>query len=170
MLRSYKEHVLNEKKDTKAEKAEIQEKIMKLFKEKPIVKPKSDKWPDTKGIYSLAHIKNYIEGNSEKVDQIFQDMRDDKKIKHILVKIKAYKENYPFFYYEDYVSNDEADKLKNDLEKIQKDVPKFIPKPKEDKKILKKKSEPKKPKEKKVPTEGQAKAKAKAYIRRKKSN
>ncbi len=135
MLKKYIEHVLNEavKKDTKVEKSGIKEKIMDLFKTKPTVKSKSEFWPDAKGIYSVSHIKNYIAGSNDKVDQVFHDLnKEDKKINSILVKIKEYNKSYPFYYHEDYVSKQDAEKLKNEMEKSQKD--KVISKPKEEKK------------------------------------
>jgi hypothetical protein len=149
MLKKYNQYVLlNEKKDVKAEKADIEEKIMKLLKEKPEVKG-SDKWPDCKGIYSLAAIKKYVGGEDNmKIDQVFNDMRDDEKIKHIRIKINAFGV-YPYFYYEDHTSKEEAEKCKASMEKSQPPVEKKN-KPKVEVKV--RKSTPRKKAEKNIDT------------------
>ena len=181
MLKNYNQYILNEKKDVKAEKSEIEEKIMKLFKDKPEIKATSDGWPDSKGIYSLAGIKKYVGAKDNlKVDQVFNDMRDNEKIKFIKIKINSLGETYPYFYHEDHTSKEEAEKCKETMEKSQKPAEKKpkakAPEPK--KRAPRKKAEVKKdgvkteekPKaEKKPVTEKDLKAKAKATIRRKKA-
>lgn len=172
MLKRYND-ILNEKKDIKAEKSAIEEKINKLFKEKPVIKG-SNNWPDASCIYGLSSIKKYVGGDTMKVDQVFNDMRKDKKIKTIKVKILAYNETYPYFYHEDYTTKEEAEKCKAEMEKSQNAEKKTPEKPREApaRKVAKKKDveakPPRKPREKKAPTEGEAKAKAKVTIRRKK--
>jgi predicted MPP superfamily phosphohydrolase len=173
MLRKYNEHVtLLEKKDLKAEKTAIEKKIMKLFKEQPVVKAKSDNWPDAKGIYSLSNIKDYVGEDNSKTDQVFHDMRnEDKKIKSIQVKILAYNEKYTYYYYEDHLSKEQVEKYKEEMEKSQKFVkPKRVKQEVPERKVARKKvaAKPRVPREKKAPTEADAKKKAQAYVRRKK--
>jgi len=178
MLKKYNEHI-NEaaKKDMKAEKSGVEEKIMKLFKEKPEVKGTGN-WPDAKCIYGLAGIKKYVGGDTQKTDQVFQDLRSkDKKIKSISVKIAEYKESYPYFYHEDHTTKEEAEECKKKMEASQKPVERKAVKEREappERKVAKKKEvapkpkAPRKPREKKVVTEGDLKVKAKAVIKRKK--
>lgn len=175
MLKKYND-ILNEKKDAKAEKSNIEEKIKKLFKDKPSVKASSEAWPNAKCIYGLANIKSYVGGDNLKTDQVFNDMLKDKKIKSIKVKINAYGESYPYYYHEDYTTKEEAEKCKVDMEKSQKPVVKKAVKPVEPKEKkaraprtprAAKTTEPKETKAKKPVTEKDLKAKAKVVIRRK---
>ena len=179
MLKKYNEHVLNEKKDVKAEKSGIEEKILKLFKDKPQVKAKSDKWPDSKCIYSIGDIKKYVGEDSTKVDAAFHDAksRKDTKIKSISVKNLAFKESYPYYYDEEHTTKEEAEKCKADMEASQKPIERKTVKDRElppERQVGKKKEveakpkAPRKPREKKVVTEGDLKVKAKAIVRRKK--
>ena len=113
----YNEYILNEKKDIKAEKSSIEDKIMKLFKEKPEIKSETDNWPDSKCIYNISHIKKYVDSDNTKVDQIFQDLKSkNKKIKFISVKNSAYNTTYPYFYDEDYTTKEQAEKCKKEME------------------------------------------------------
>lgn len=177
MLKKYNEHILTEKKDMKAEKSGIEEKIIKLLTDKPEVKA-SGNWPDAKCIYGLANIKKYVGGDTQKVDQIFQDMRSAKgnKISSIKVKIAEYGESYPYFYHTDHTSKEEAEQCKKKMEGTQKPAENKAVKSRElppERKVAKKKEVeskpklPRKPREKKVVTEGDLKTKAKAVIKRK---
>jgi hypothetical protein len=178
MLKKYND-ILNEKKDMKAEKTGIEAKITKLFTDKPEIKA-SGSWPDAKCIYGLANIKKYVGGDTAKVDQIFNDMRKDGKIKSIKVKIAEYNETYPYFYHEDHTSKEEAEKCKANMEKSQKPAEKKAVKSRElpPERVVAKKKEvaakprapraPRKPAEKKVVGEKDLKVKAKAVIKRKK--
>jgi len=177
MLKKYSEHILTEKKDMKAEKSGIEEKIIKLLTDKPEVKS-SGNWPDAKCIYGLANIKKYVGGDSQKVDQVFQDMRTEKgnKISSIKVKNVKYGETYPYFYHTDHTSKEEAEECKKKMEASQKPVEKKDIKTRElppERKVGKKKEVvakprlPRKPREKKAVTEGDLKTKAKAVIKRK---
>jgi hypothetical protein len=175
MLKKYND-ILNEKKDMKAEKTGIEAKITTLFKEKPEIKA-SGSWPDAKCIYGLANIKKYVGGDAAKVDQVFNDMRKDKKIKSIKVKIAEYNETYPYFYHEDHTSKEEAEKCKETMEKSQKPAEKKAVKSRElpPERVVAKKKEvaakprtPRKPAAKKVVGEKDLKVKAKAVIKRKK--
>ena len=178
MLKKYNEHI-NEaaKKDMKAEKSGVEEKIMKLFKEKPEIKGTGN-WPDAKCIYGLSNIKKYVGGDAQ-VDQIFQDMRTAKgnKIASVKVKILQYNETYPYFYDEDHTTKEEAEECKKKMEASQKPIERKIVKDRElppERQVGKKKEveakpkAPRKPREKKVVTEGDLKVKAKAIVRRKK--
>ena len=177
MLRKYNDHVLNEKKDMKAEKLAIENKILKLFKDKPEIKS-GEKWPDAKCIYGLANIKKYVGGDNLKVDQIFNDLKaKDKKIKSISVRISAYKESYPFYYYEDYTTKEEAEKCKVDMEKSQKpdEKKKVVSRDVPERVIAKKKEAPKSKDPRNIKTskkepvkEADLKAKAKVLVKRKK--
>jgi len=124
MLKNYIDFIL-EKKDTKADKMDIKEKILKLFKEKPEIKASSEIWPDAKNIYGLSDIKRYVDGDNVKVDGAFHDlMKEDDKIKSISVKIKHYSQSYPYFYHADHTSKEEAQECKDKMEKSQKPVEK----------------------------------------------
>lgn len=128
MLKNYMEFIL-EKKDTKAERIAIQEKIMKLFKERPEIKSKSDNWPDSKNVYKLGDIKEFVGGDNIKTDGAFHDlMKDDDKIKSISVKIKYYNQSYPYYYHTDHTSEDEAKEAKERMESSQKEPKKSKPK------------------------------------------
>jgi len=173
MLKRY-DDILNEKKDMKAEKSAIETKIYDLFKSKPSIAG-GPKWPDSKGIYSLANIKKYVGGDSLKVDQAFGDMKKDSKIKSISVKNSAYNETYPYYYHEDHTSKEESEKCKASMEKNQKPAEKYVapkveekPKPTRKPRVAKTETAPRKTPVKKAPTEADAKEKAKATIRRKK--
>lgn len=180
MLKKYNEHILTEKKDMKAEKSGIEDKIKKLFTDKPEVKA-SGSWPDAKCIYSLANIKKYVGGDTLKVDQVFQDMRSAKgnTISSIKVKIAEYGETYPYFYDTTHTSKEEAEECKKKMEASQKPAEKKAVKARElppERKVAKKKEvaakpkaprAPRKPAAKKAVTEGDLKAKAKVVIKRK---
>ena len=126
MLKKYNDHVLNEKKEIKTEKSDIEKKIMKLFKDKPLISSTSTNWPDAKCVYSLSDIKKYINGDNLKIDNIFQDMiKKNKKIKSIKIKNLEYKDNYSYYYYEDYVSDEEAEECKIKMEESQKTAKKI---------------------------------------------
>ena len=106
----------------------IKEKIDKLFKDKPEIKSTSF-WPDAKGVYSISNIKKYVDGDTLKVDQIFNLMRsEDGKINFVKLKIKHLNECYSYFYHEDYMSKEDVEKCKEIMENSQKNAEKkFIP-------------------------------------------
>lgn len=174
MLKKYND-ILNEKKDMKAEKTGIEAKITKLLKDKPEVKA-SGNWPTAKCIYNISNIKKYVGEDNLKTDQVFNDMKKDKKIKSVNVKIAEYGETYPYFYHEDHTTKEEAEKCKVDMEKSQKPAEKKAVKSREvperavgkKKEVTPKPRAPRKPVEKKVVTEGDLKVKAKATVKRKK--
>jgi predicted MPP superfamily phosphohydrolase len=102
------------------EKLSVENKILSLFSRKPIV-TSSEKWSDSNGVYCLANIKKYVDGDNLKIDQIFAEMLENKKIKFIKVKNLIFNETYPFYYHEDYTTIEDAETYKNIMEQSQKE-------------------------------------------------
>ena len=120
MVKNYTEFIVLE--SSKEDRLAIQEKIMKLFKDKPEMEASSDNWPTSKNIYGMPNIKEYVGGDNLKIDGAFHDlMKTDKKIKSVSVKNKYYGQSYPYYYHVDHTTEDEVKKAKLDMESSQKE-------------------------------------------------
>lgn len=107
----FKSFSLNE-----AKKHDAAEDILKMLSKKPNVKLENDKWPDEKNIYSLSGIKKHFKGTytPANIDDAIHMLKNDKKVKSIMVKNLSYGETYPYFFETEY---ENAKEDKSRLEK-----------------------------------------------------
>lgn len=109
------------KKTTKVPKGEGVKSLLKIFKERPLVKMSS--LEDEQGAYTLAGLKKALKDKytPTQVDQFMYELQNDKENKANLksIKIKEYKngQSYPYFYMGEF----DADAYKAKLEKASKE-------------------------------------------------
>jgi hypothetical protein len=109
-------NVLKYEKFLESKKDDLVELLTKLFTDKPLVKTKSEFYPDEKGAYSLSGIKNYFVSKGKSKDgaeQAVFTLKNDKKVdlKHFELNNPLYGKN-PYYYMD--MTNEEADKIKSD--------------------------------------------------------
>ena len=118
--------------EAKKDKSAIIDLLIKVLKEKPLIKIDSKTMPDEKDAYSLAGLKKYFRENghtSQDVDDAFYYLHNDKEYKkkydigYFGVKNQKSPLNTIYHYID--ISKDEANKLKEKIkeESIQKSKP-----------------------------------------------
>lgn len=126
MILRYNEF-LNEAKKAKGLSIDL---LVKLFKDKPVVKLNSKSFPDQKDIYSTAGIKKYFNENgftsTDADDAIYSisnaPYKSKYKVDHVNVRNHHFDENYPHMYMD--MTEEEVKKAKDDLEKKSADMSK----------------------------------------------
>lgn len=166
-IRRFDDFITEAKKD----KNTVVELFVKLLKEKPLVKLDSKSFPDERGIYSLAGIKKYFKEhgctNADADDAIYhieatKEFKTKYKVGYIKVKNHHYNESYPYYYID--MTEDQANKVKESLEKMsqEKSKPMIAKKEEVKKAAVSKKADdrktPKKPRVAKAKTTTKPKA------------
>lgn len=113
---------INEAKAARIPKSEVKDALLDMFKKKPLVVKSPDakfKYPDEKGLYSLAGMKQHLDKYKD-VDNALADIQNDKSIDLKTTRIKncLYKNEYIEYWYMD-LDKEEVDKIKASYEKDQ---------------------------------------------------
>jgi len=110
---------------------EVANAVLDMLKSKPEVKSKSECFPNThSGIYSQSSMIFHLEKkyNDLKVVQALNDLQVCKEIDLCFLTVKNlyYEETYPYFYFGEFTTEEEAKKIANEYEAWSKEQAKEI--------------------------------------------